>query len=188
MPKGSFQHQHEHETCIRFNLDILEERKYLWSQTLCQCLVRSVTTVSSLMIGPSVEFQTVIGCFSVALQIWSYPHIASHGIRIWWTCSVCSAYRKSRVIIGSYREKMFIPTFNYLKLACISKRGQPKVNPDPKSYKFSSRAWRLEDWSCVPELWWSKWRQSGSVTWGPDNTDTGLSLVRQRRYWALIGQ
>ena len=96
MPKGSFQHQHEHETCIRFNLDILEERKYLWSQTLCQCLVRSVTTVSSLMIGPSVKFQTVIGCFWVALQIWSYPHIASHGIRIWWTCSVCSAYSKSR--------------------------------------------------------------------------------------------
>ena len=98
MPKGSFQHQHEHETCIRLDLNILEERKYFWSQTLCQCLVRSVTTGCSVQWLVHDENAGLwLDVSDKSLQIWSYPHIASpDGIRMWWTCSVCSVYSKSR--------------------------------------------------------------------------------------------
>ena len=35
-------------------------------------------------------------------------------------------------------------------------------------------------------LWWSKWRQSGPVTWGPDNTDTGPSLVSSISWHTVV--
>ena len=80
MPKGSFQHQHEHETCIRLDLNILEERKYFWSQTLCQCLVRSVTKGCSVLIGPWVECWSVIGCF---WQVFADLILSPHRIAGW---------------------------------------------------------------------------------------------------------
>ena len=75
--KGSSPHPHEHESLVSGLIWTFLRRdwKYLWSQALCQCLVRLVTSVCSLLIGPQAEYWPLIGwCWPNFVDLILSPH------------------------------------------------------------------------------------------------------------------